>query len=301
VVTASECPDRLAEERQPVVAKAPPDVGDDGRRRGVEPLDVVDEEQEWTVLGENAQRREERDAEWAGVRKRRALLEQERDTKRTRLRHGERIEHVVDDRLEEVAQPRERELRLPDPWTSGERREAANSRRFERERAERRLPDSRLAFDDDDGREQVRVEGRTEGRELVLAPDKRVPTGGHRLGWCNARVGGSRGARSTIGQDLVRVTETTTGASSTTRPRARPGVHRVRAARMVWRILIVAAVGLFLVLWVRAVLDLLRRPDLSGVAKAAWAIGMLVLPFIGLLVYTMLRPADSQIAQRRRA
>jgi Phospholipase_D-nuclease N-terminal len=70
---------------------------------------------------------------------------------------------------------------------------------------------------------------------------------------------------------------------------------------MVWRILIVAAVGLFLVLWVRAVLDLLRRPDLSGVAKAAWAIGMLVLPFIGLLVYTMLRPADSQIAQRRRA
>jgi hypothetical protein len=28
---------------------------------------------------------------------------------------------------------------------------------------------------------------------------------------------------------------------------------------------------------------------------------MLVFPFIGLLLYTMLRPADSQIAQRRRA
>jgi hypothetical protein len=69
---------------------------------------------------------------------------------------------------------------------------------------------------------------------------------------------------------------------------------------MVWRILIIAAVVLFLVLWVRAVVDLLRRPDLSGGAKAAWAIGMLVVPFIGLLVYTMLRPADSQIAQRRR-
>ena len=69
---------------------------------------------------------------------------------------------------------------------------------------------------------------------------------------------------------------------------------------MIWRILIIAAVVLFLFLWVRAVLDAFRRPDLSGGAKAAWAIGMLILPFIGLLVYTMLRPADSQIAERRR-
>ena len=69
---------------------------------------------------------------------------------------------------------------------------------------------------------------------------------------------------------------------------------------MFWRILIIAAVVLFLVLWVRALLDLFRRPDLSGGAKVGWAIGMLVVPFIGLLVYTMLRPADSQIAQRRR-
>ena len=67
------------------------------------------------------------------------------------------------------------------------------------------------------------------------------------------------------------------------------------------RILIIAAVALFLVLWVRAFIDVLRRPDLSGGAKAGWAIGMLIVPFIGLLVYTMLRPADSQIAQRRRA
>jgi hypothetical protein len=33
-------------------------------------------------------------------------------------------------------------------------------------------------------------------------------------------------------------------------------------------------------------------------AKVAWAVGMLVVPFIGLLVYTMLRPTDAQIAQR---
>lgn len=67
---------------------------------------------------------------------------------------------------------------------------------------------------------------------------------------------------------------------------------------MLVRILILATVALFLVLWVRALIDLSRRADLSGSAKAGWAIIMLVLPFAGLLVYTMLRPADSQVRRR---
>jgi hypothetical protein len=66
------------------------------------------------------------------------------------------------------------------------------------------------------------------------------------------------------------------------------------------RILIVAIVVIFLVLWVRALMDLTRRHDLSTSAKAGWAIIMLLLPFVGLLVYTMMRPADSQIQQRAR-
>ena len=61
------------------------------------------------------------------------------------------------------------------------------------------------------------------------------------------------------------------------------------------RIILGAVIVLFLFLWVRAVIDVFRRPDLSVGGKAAWAIGMLVFPFIGLLVYTMLRPADSQL------
>lgn len=68
---------------------------------------------------------------------------------------------------------------------------------------------------------------------------------------------------------------------------------------MLVRILIIAAVLLFLVLWVRAVIDVYRnRPDLSGAAKAAWTIIMFVVPFIGLLLYTMLRPAEAEISQR---
>jgi hypothetical protein len=67
---------------------------------------------------------------------------------------------------------------------------------------------------------------------------------------------------------------------------------------VVIRILLVAAVVLFLVMWVRGLIDVVRRGDLSMLAKAAWAVGMLVVPFIGLLVYTMFRPTDAQIAQR---
>ena len=66
------------------------------------------------------------------------------------------------------------------------------------------------------------------------------------------------------------------------------------------RIILLVVIALFLFLWVRAVLDVFqRRADLSTGGKAAWTIGMLVFPFLGLLVYTLLRPADSQIAQRR--
>jgi hypothetical protein len=62
------------------------------------------------------------------------------------------------------------------------------------------------------------------------------------------------------------------------------------------RILIIAAVILFLIMWVRAVMDVFRRGDLGGGAKAAWAIIMLLVPFVGLLLYYMLRPSDAQIA-----
>ena len=67
---------------------------------------------------------------------------------------------------------------------------------------------------------------------------------------------------------------------------------------MFGRILIIAVVALFLVLWVRATIDVFRRSDLSVGAKAGWVIVMLVVPFVGLLFYTMLRPSDNQIAQR---
>ena len=64
---------------------------------------------------------------------------------------------------------------------------------------------------------------------------------------------------------------------------------------MIIRLFIAAAVVLFLVLWIRAVIDVLRRPDLTRAAQGAWMIGMLLLPFVGLLIYMMARPSDAQL------
>jgi hypothetical protein len=63
------------------------------------------------------------------------------------------------------------------------------------------------------------------------------------------------------------------------------------------RILLAAVIIFFLVLWVRALIDVIRRRDLTPAAKSAWAIIMLLVPFIGLLVYVMLRPSDA-VTQR---
>jgi len=60
------------------------------------------------------------------------------------------------------------------------------------------------------------------------------------------------------------------------------------------RLIILAIIGIFLVFWVRALFDVFKRADLSGGSKALWAVAMLVFPFIGLLVYTMLRPEGVQ-------
>jgi hypothetical protein len=45
-----------------------------------------------------------------------------------------------------------------------------------------------------------------------------------------------------------------------------------------------------LLLWSFALVDIFRREDLSGLAKAAWVLAVFVLPWIGVLVYLTFRP-----------
>ena len=56
-----------------------------------------------------------------------------------------------------------------------------------------------------------------------------------------------------------------------------------------WVILLVAAVPLF-VLWVWAIVDAIRRPDLSALRRAAWVVTLVLVPIIVLAVYVVVRP-----------
>jgi hypothetical protein len=55
-----------------------------------------------------------------------------------------------------------------------------------------------------------------------------------------------------------------------------------------------------LVVWVIGVVDIVRRP-LSRSATAAWIVIVLVLPFIGTLVYFLLRKPTQQEIELRQA
>ena len=46
-------------------------------------------------------------------------------------------------------------------------------------------------------------------------------------------------------------------------------------------------------LWGFTLFDLFQRHDLSGWAKALWAIGIVVLPLVGMLIYFIARPKEA--------
>ncbi len=52
-----------------------------------------------------------------------------------------------------------------------------------------------------------------------------------------------------------------------------------------------------LLLWVFALIDLFRNPDISGLTKALWAIAIVLLPVLGMLVYfVVVYPSGSAAA-----
>lgn len=67
---------------------------------------------------------------------------------------------------------------------------------------------------------------------------------------------------------------------------------------MQW-ILLLGFVIPVLILWGYAIASLVRRPDLDGARKLLWLLGILLVPFLGSVLYFMLRPAPSE--QERRA
>ena len=50
----------------------------------------------------------------------------------------------------------------------------------------------------------------------------------------------------------------------------------------------------FMLIWIfiSVFADIFRRHDLSGMAKAGWVILIVILPFLGALIYIVMRPSD---------
>jgi uncharacterized protein YpmS len=58
-----------------------------------------------------------------------------------------------------------------------------------------------------------------------------------------------------------------------------------------WQLIFVFLIFIpIILLWIFTLIDIFKREDLSGIAKALWAIAILFLPLIGMIVYFVTRP-----------
>jgi Phospholipase_D-nuclease N-terminal/Short C-terminal domain len=53
--------------------------------------------------------------------------------------------------------------------------------------------------------------------------------------------------------------------------------------------------------WAFALVDIFRRDDMGGGSKALWVFCVIVLPFVGTMLYLVLRPGDATRGERARA
>ena len=122
------------------------------RRRGVNPLQVVDGHEEWGAGGDQAEHRQRRDADRPlvdrpspGV----TVAPQERDLQDAPLRFRQRRQGVVDHQVEKVTERREGEPGLRAGRRARQCLPASLGRSIERSAPERGLPYPRLALEHD--------------------------------------------------------------------------------------------------------------------------------------------------------
>ena len=128
------------------------------RRRGclVDPLEVIHREEGRTARGEQPQRAQEADGNGAGVcRAAGRLRAQEGHLERVALRRRELVGDVVEGVTEDVAERRERELRLRRGARAREHAVPEPARLVDSGAPEGRLADPSLALDQEDTRAAV--------------------------------------------------------------------------------------------------------------------------------------------------
>ena len=63
-----------------------------------------------------------------------------------------------------------------------------------------------------------------------------------------------------------------------------------------WTFLMFAGIVLLLFFVIWCFIDNFRRRDHHGLAKAMWAVLILIIPFFGSVIYMVARPADAPLA-----
>jgi hypothetical protein len=66
-------------------------------------------------------------------------------------------------------------------------------------------------------------------------------------------------------------------------------VARFGTGQVVWSLLWFSVFFLYLYLAITIISEVFRSPDLSGGAKAAWTLFVIVLPFLGVFTYLVVR------------
>ena len=67
---------------------------------------------------------------------------------------------------------------------------------------------------------------------------------------------------------------------------------------ILWTILIFMALVIWIWMVILVLIDIFSRPDISGWGKAGWVVLIIVLPFVGVLIYLIAYSAG--MAERRR-
>jgi hypothetical protein len=67
-----------------------------------------------------------------------------------------------------------------------------------------------------------------------------------------------------------------------------------------WQVFLMLMIFVPLImLWIFTLVDLFQRSDLSGIAKAMWAIAVVLLPLIGMLIYFIIRDSETPTTDDR--
>ena len=143
------------------------------RRRGIEPLKIVDRDENGPVVGEQLQRAPSRDPECARIHRICGrLFEEKRHLERAPPGRRQRGQDVVEDVLEEIAEPDVGEAALGLGRSRREDAQSTRARMLDAGQPERRLPDPRIALQHECGRPFPHVvdEG-VKGGELLLPAD----------------------------------------------------------------------------------------------------------------------------------